>query len=220
MSEFSKLTLRIDENGLLAEVEANDFYQAAPDPERDKHNEEFMEKEVKGVILKNFAPCRCQMGKFQERAIRRAQLLGIMPGQPIPMELEQEDIDDYNFSACVISENGYMKRMSFYIRECKNCRHVEYYGDIHTLTDLFAEATTKQVSAEYMAQPVDEELEAKDDTVIDETKPAEPAQEEIPENYQSAEDILGPGMFIENLEDDKKTNDAPVELDSSSPSEN
>ena len=219
MADIKNLTLRIDENGLLAEVEANDYYQAGPDPERDKHNEEFMEKEVKGVILNHFAHCACQMGKLQERAMRRAELLGIAPGSPIPMEIEQEDLDNYNFAACVISENGYMQRMSFYIRECKTCRRVEYYGDIHTLTDLFAEATTKQVSAEYMAEPVPEQLESPNDEVVDEIKESD-ASEDIPENYQSAEDILGPGMFIENLENETGSNDSPVELDSSNTSEN
>jgi len=207
MTDINKLNLRIDENGLLAEIEANDYYQGGVDPERDAHNEEFMEKQVKGEILRRFAPCPCQMGKIQERLIRRAQLLGIAPGQPISMDIEQEDLDNYNFSACVISKDGRMQRMSFYMRECKTCRRVEYFGDIHALTDLFAEAMAKQVTAEFMAEPVPENLESKDDVVIDETN------DKVPENFQSAEDILGPGMYIENLEGGSaESNDSPMEL--------
>ena len=137
MVTMKDLTVK-DENIEFYEIEKNDNFDesALTDEEKNhiKHeNDDFENGVVRQVIIHRAitSPCTCQAKKIMQRQMRRASIAGPVAGAN--MQFTQEDIDNYYNGVIVLAEGGIDKKMLLYARQFKNCKNVEFNGDIRPM---------------------------------------------------------------------------------------
>lgn len=104
-------------------------------------NDKWIDEALTTEIVKLAGPCACRMLEFQQKHMRKAQLLNAKPGEYMPA-LDQEDVDAYHYGVVVSMQNGLYNGIQCIIRECKRCHHIDIFGRSEVLTRLFAETFT------------------------------------------------------------------------------
>ena len=113
-----------------------------------KANDAFIETKLTPELIRYSAPCGCRMNEFMARHQKRAQLLGIRPGQQYAAGLEQVDVDAYRFGIILTMENGRYTKWNCIVKECKVCHRIEIFGDSRVITRLLAESFTHYADAQ------------------------------------------------------------------------
>lgn len=111
-------------------------------------NDNFIDNKLIPELIRHSAPCACRMNEFMARHQKRAQLLGIRPGQQYAAGLEQVDVDAYRFGIILTMKNGRYTNWNCIVKECKVCRHIELFGDSRVITRLLAESFTHYADAQ------------------------------------------------------------------------
>lgn len=176
--------LNFDEDVIFYEVEKYEDTNLDNIPEDElenieKNNMKFLTEVVETEIMKTFSICPCQMPDFIMRNERKRQIMAVPP-QAFQPTIEQEDIDRYRYAVIVVSEHGVMTGVSCYMRECKTCHKIEYWGDVEVFAHLLAEITTNFVTL----KQEEEQVEVISDVDVDADNPlgAGAILTDIPEN--------------------------------------
>lgn len=155
-------------------VNLDDLPQEVQD-EIEAKNTKFLTEVVEPEIMKTFGICQCNMPEFIARNERKRQLLAVPP-QAFQPTIEQEDVDKYKYAIIVISDHGVMTGVSCFMRECKTCHKIDYWGDVSVFAHLLAEITTNFVT-------MNQETES----------------EEVSEVDVDADHPLGPGAMLSDI---------------------
>ena len=102
-------------------------------------------------------PCNCQMPVIQKKSMTRAKLLNLAPGS---IGIEQDDIDQKDFSVYIRMEDGKCAEIVAIMAHCKGCGAISLYGDGNIISGALGTVIFNQMTR--FPQTIGEEGEAKD----------------------------------------------------------
>ena len=102
-------------------------------------------------------PCNCQMPVIQKKSMTRAKLLNLAPGS---IGIEQDDIDQKDFSVYIRMEDGKYAEIVAIMAHCKGCGAISLYGDGNIISGALGTVIFNQMTR--FPQTIGEEGEAKD----------------------------------------------------------
>lgn len=146
----NELHLNFEEDVIFYEVEQDESVNLDELPQEaldeiEAKNTQFLAEVVEPEIMKTFSICPCNMNDFVARNEQKRKT-NAMLGVDFEPTIIQEDVDKYRYAIIVISNRGIMTGVSCYMRECKNCHKIEYWGDVEVFAHLLAEITTNFVT--------------------------------------------------------------------------
>ena len=147
-----------DDNISIYELESDPVfdYDAQDEEVRaeiDRENQQFENKTLRPLMMSHFGLCPCRAQKVQERALTRARLMGARPDKPIMIGPEQQDLDMVQFGAIVGADQGVHKTVTLIITRCKDCGHMEFYGDLDPVMHLMANGTNVYMGEHASSMP-------------------------------------------------------------------
>lgn len=140
---------------LIHELELVDVFnydRLDPDTknEIDKANTRFERRNLIPTLMRYIGPCPCRTQKIQERAMRRAQIMGHVG--PIAIQPTQDDFDAVTFGVVVIAEGGIHKEVRLVVTHCNDCGKMEFYGDLGVTMGLMTDAFAKFFNDDRVAE--------------------------------------------------------------------
>ena len=102
-------------------------------------------------------PCNCQMPVIQKKSMTRAKLLNLAPGS---IGIEQDDIDQKDFSVYIRMEDGKYAEIVAIMAHCKGCGAISLYGDGNIISGALGTVIFNQMTR--FPQTVGEDSETKD----------------------------------------------------------
>lgn len=169
-----------DENLLFFMVEMNDDFDESvlTDEERQeiqRQNDIFEERVIDPAIFSKVAPCQCQMPRIQQRIQSRLAILGekaLLPNGQIQMEIEQEDVDAYQFGVIVECLNGVYQRLLFLVRRCKGCQIIQQWGEIGPYVRMLVDIFDKFHDTDF-AEPEERAIPKEGEFILENTETGE-----------------------------------------------
>ena len=119
--------------------------------------DQFIADQVIPRLRERAFPCNCQMPVIQKKSMTRAKLLNLAPGS---IGIEQDDIDQKDFSVYIRMEDGKYAEIVAIMAHCKGCGAISLYGDGNIISGALGTVIFNQMTR--FPQTIGEEGEAKD----------------------------------------------------------
>lgn len=119
-----------DENIFIYEIDPDDVDMSqlteVQQQELAAQRDQFIADQVIPRLRERAFPCNCQMPVIQKKSMTRAKLLNLAPGS---IGIEQDDIDQKDFSVYIRMEEGKYAEIVAIMAHCKGCGAISLYGD-------------------------------------------------------------------------------------------
>lgn len=119
-----------DENIFIYEIDPDDVdlsqLTEVQQQELAAQRDQFITDQVIPRLRERAFPCNCQMPVIQKKSMTRAKLLNLAPGS---IGIEQDDIDQKDFSVYIRMEEGKYAEIVAIMAHCKGCGAISLYGD-------------------------------------------------------------------------------------------
>lgn len=119
-----------DENIFIYEIDPDDVdlsqLTEVQQQELAAQRDQFIADQVIPRLRERAFPCNCQMPVIQKKSMTRAKLLNLAPGS---IGIEQDDIDQKDFSVYIRMEDGKYAEIVAIMAHCKGCGAISLYGD-------------------------------------------------------------------------------------------
>lgn len=119
-----------DENIFIYEIDPDDVdlskLTEVQQQELATQRDQFIADQVIPRLRERAFPCNCQMPVIQKKSMTRAKLLNLAPGS---IGIEQDDIDQKDFSVYIRMEAGKYAEIVAIMAHCKGCGAISLYGD-------------------------------------------------------------------------------------------
>ena len=119
-----------DENIFIYEIDPDDVdlsqLTEVQQQELATQRDQFIADQVIPRLRERAFPCNCQMPVIQKKSMTRAKLLNLAPGS---IGIEQDDIDQKDFSVYIRMEDGKYAEIVAIMAHCKGCGAISLYGD-------------------------------------------------------------------------------------------
>ena len=119
-----------DENIFIYEIDPDDVdlsqLTEVQQKELATQRDQFIADQVIPRLRERAFPCNCQMPVIQKKSMTRAKLLNLAPGS---IGIEQDDIDQKDFSVYIRMEDGKYAEIVAIMAHCKGCGAISLYGD-------------------------------------------------------------------------------------------
>src|SRR5699024_4250926 len=119
-----------DENIFIYEIDPDDVdlsqLTEVQQQELATQRDQFIADQVIPRLRERAFPCNCQMPVIQKKSMTRAKLLNLAPGS---IGIEQDDIDQKDFSVYIRMEEGKYAEIVAIMAHCKGCGAISLYGD-------------------------------------------------------------------------------------------
>lgn len=119
-----------DENIFIYEIDPDDVDLSqltdVQQQELAAQRDQFIADQVIPRLRERAFPCSCQMPVIQKKSMTRAKLLNLAPGS---IGIEQDDIDQKDFSVYIRMEDGKYAEIVAIMAHCKGCGAISLYGD-------------------------------------------------------------------------------------------
>lgn len=119
-----------DENIFIYEIDPDDVdlskLTEVQQQELEAQRDQFIADQVIPRLRERAFPCNCQMPVIQKKSMTRAKLLNLAPGS---IGIEQDDIDQKDFSVYIRMEDGKYAEIVAIMAHCKGCGAISLYGD-------------------------------------------------------------------------------------------
>lgn len=119
-----------DENIFIYEIDPDDVDLSqltdVQQQELAAQRDQFIADQVIPRLRERAFPCNCQMPVIQKKSMTRAKLLNLAPGS---IGIEQDDIDQKDFSVYIRMEDGKYAEIVAIMAHCKGCGAISLYGD-------------------------------------------------------------------------------------------
>lgn len=144
----NKLKINLEELALY-EVDLDEVpfdFGALSEEERkeiDAFNDKYIEEVLQPELMRNVGPCPCRMPEIMERHARKSALLQNPNSINNVIEITQEDVDAWKFSAVLYMVHGKYTDIKLIVRECRKCHSISFWGDSEVFVQLMAESITR-----------------------------------------------------------------------------
>ena len=150
-----------DENIFIYEIDPDDVdlsqLTEVQQQELATQRDQFIADQVIPRLRERAFPCNCQMPVIQKKSMTRAKLLNLAPGS---IGIEQDDIDQKDFSVYIRMEDGKYAEIVAIMAHCKGCGAISLYGDGNIISGALGTVIFNQMTR--FPQTIGEEGEAKD----------------------------------------------------------
>lgn len=150
-----------DENIFIYEIDPDDVdlsqLTEVQQQELATQRDQFIADQVIPRLRELAFPCNCQMPVIQKKSMTRAKLLNLAPGS---IGIEQDDIDQKDFSVYIRMEEGKYADIVAIMAHCKGCGAISLYGDGNIISGALGTVIFNQMTR--FPQTIGEEGEAKD----------------------------------------------------------
>ena len=150
-----------DENIFIYEIDPDDVdlsqLTEVQQKELATQRDQFIADQVIPRLRERAFPCNCQMPVIQKKSMTRAKLLNLAPGS---IGIEQDDIDQKDFSVYIRMEDGKYAEIVAIMAHCKGCGAISLYGDGNIISGALGTVIFNQMTR--FPQTIGEEGEAKD----------------------------------------------------------
>ena len=150
-----------DENIFIYEIDPDDVDLSqltdVQQQELATQRDQFIADQVIPRLRERAFPCNCQMPVIQKKSMTRAKLLNLAPGS---IGIEQDDIDQKDFSVYIRMEDGKYAEIVAIMAHCKGCGAISLYGDGNIISGALGTVIFNQMTR--FPQTIGEEGEAKD----------------------------------------------------------
>lgn len=150
-----------DENIFIYEIDPDDVdlsqLTEVQQQELATQRDQFIADQVIPRLRERAFPCNCQMPVIQKKSVTRAKLLNLAPGS---IGIEQDDIDQKDFSVYIRMEDGKYAEIVAIMAHCKGCGAISLYGDGNIISGALGAVIFNQMTR--FPQTIGEEGEAKD----------------------------------------------------------
>lgn len=150
-----------DENIFIYEIDPDDVDQSqlteVQQHELATQRDQFIADQVIPRLRERAFPCNCQMPVIQKKSMTRAKLLNLAPGS---IGIEQDDIDQKDFSVYIRMEDGKYAEIVAIMAHCKGCGAISLYGDGNIISGALGTVIFNQMTR--FPQTVGEDSEIKD----------------------------------------------------------
>ena len=150
-----------DENIFIYEIDPDDVdlsqLTEVQQQELATQRDQFIADQVIPRLRERAFPCNCQMPVIQKKSMTRAKLLNLAPGS---IGIEQDDIDQKDFSVYIRMEEGKYAEIVAIMAHCKGCGAISLYGDGNIISGALGTVIFNQMTR--FPQTIGEEGEAKD----------------------------------------------------------
>lgn len=150
-----------DENIFIYEIDPDDVdlsqLTEVQQQELATQRDQFIADQVIPRLRERAFPCNCQMPVIQKKSMTRAKLLNLAPGS---IGIEQDDIDQKDFSVYIRMEDGKYAEIVAIMAHCKGCGAISLYGDGNIISGALGTAIFNQMTR--FPQTVGEDSEIKD----------------------------------------------------------
>lgn len=150
-----------DENIFIYEIDPDDVdlsqLTEVQQQELATQRDQFIADQVIPRLRERAFPCNCQMPVIQKKSMTRAKLLNLAPGS---IGIEQDDIDQKDFSVYIRMEDGWYAEIVAIMAHCKGCGAISLYGDGNIISGALGTVIFNQMTR--FPQTVGEDSEIKD----------------------------------------------------------
>lgn len=150
-----------DENIFIYEIDPDDVdlsqLTEVQQQELAAQRDQFIADQVIPRLRERAFPCNCQMPVIQKKSMTRAKLLNLAPGS---IGIEQDDIDQKDFSVYIRMEDGKYAEIVAIMAHCKGCGAISLYGDGNIISGALGTVIFNQMTR--FPQTVGEDGETKD----------------------------------------------------------
>jgi len=150
-----------DENIFIYEIDPDDVdlsqLTEVQQQELATQRDQFIADQVIPRLRERAFPCNCQMPVIQKKSMTRAKLLNLAPGS---IGIEQDDIDQKDFSVYIRMEEGKYAEIVAIMAHCKGCGAISLYGDGNIISGALGTVIFNQMTR--FPQTVGEDDETKD----------------------------------------------------------
>ena len=150
-----------DENIFIYEIDPDDVdlsqLTEVQQQELATQRDQFIADQVIPRLRERAFPCNCQMPVIQKKSMTRAKLLNLAPGS---IGIEQDDIDQKDFSVYIRMEDGKYAEIVAIMAHCKGCDAISLYGDGNIISGALGTVIFNQMTR--FPQTIGEEGEAED----------------------------------------------------------
>lgn len=150
-----------DENIFIYEIDPDDVdlsqLTEVQQQELATQRDQFIADQVIPRLRERAFPCNCQMPVIQKKSMTRAKLLNLAPGS---IGIEQDDIDQKDFSVYIRMEDGKYAEIVAIMAHCKGCGAISLYGDGNIISGALGTIIFNQMTR--FPQTVGEDSEIKD----------------------------------------------------------
>lgn len=150
-----------DENIFIYEIDPDDVdlsqLTEVQQQELATQRDQFIADQVIPRLRERAFPCNCQMPVIQKKSMTRAKLLNLAPGS---IGIEQDDIDQKDFSVYIRMEDGKYAEIVAIMAHCKGCGAISLYGDGNIISGALGTVIFNQMTR--FPQTVGEDSEIKD----------------------------------------------------------
>lgn len=150
-----------DENIFIYEIDPDDVdlsqLTEVQQQELATQRDQFIADQVIPRLRERAFPCNCQMPVIQKKSMTRAKLLNLAPGS---IGIEQDDIDQKDFSVYIRMEDGKYAEIVAIMVHCKGCGAISLYGDGNIISGALGTVIFNQMTR--FPQTVGEDSEIKD----------------------------------------------------------
>lgn len=150
-----------DENIFIYEIDPDDVdlsqLTEVQQQELAAQRDQFIADQVIPRLRERAFPCNCQMPVIQKKSMTRAKLLNLAPGS---IGIEQDDIDQKDFSVYIRMEDGKYAEIVAIMAHCKGCGAISLYGDGNIISGALGTVIFNQMTR--FPQTVGEDSEIKD----------------------------------------------------------
>lgn len=150
-----------DENIFIYEIDPDDVdlsqLTEVQQQELATQRDQFIADQVIPRLRERAFPCNCQMPVIQKKSMTRAKLLNLAPGS---IGIEQDDIDQKDFSVYIRMEDGKYAEIVAIMAHCKGCGAISLYGDGNIISGALGTVIFNQMTR--FPQTIGEDSETKD----------------------------------------------------------
>lgn len=193
-----------DENIFIYEIDPDDVdlsqLTEVQQQELATQRDQFIADFVIPRLRERAFPCSCQMPEIQKKSMTRAKLLNLAPGS---IGIEQDDIDQKDFSVYIRMEGGKYAEIVAIMAHCKGCGAISLYGDSNIVSGALATVIFNQMTR--FPQSVGDEAANDANYTLENLETGEIT------SADSLSEILGMGSDAGTLETEDV--DAPAEND-------
>ena len=150
-----------DENIFIYEIDPDDVdlsqLTEVQQQELATQRDQFIADQVIPRLRERAFPCNCQMPVIQKKSMTRAKLLNLAPGS---IGIEQDDIDQKDFSVYIRMEDGKYAEIVAIMAHCKGCGAISLYGDGNIISGALGTVIFNQMTR--FPQTIGEDGKTKD----------------------------------------------------------
>lgn len=183
-----------DENIFIYEIDPDDVdlsqLTEVQQQELATQRDQFIADQVIPRLRERAFPCNCQMPVIQKKSMTRAKLLNLAPGS---IGIEQDDIDQKDFSVYIRMEDGKYAEIVAIMAHCKGCGAISLYGDGNIISGALGTVIFNQMTR--FPQTIGEDDKTKDaNYMLEDLETGETT------SADSLSEILGMGGGTDTLE--------------------